>query len=168
MKKTCKNRKRACKICGAAGTMLIVLVIILCAFLVLPGVFGYRMYHVLSGSMEPKMPVQSLIYVREGKPEEVKETDIIAFYGSEEESGIITHRVVKNNIVSGTFRTKGDANAAEDPLPVPYDNFIGKVVMTVPYLGKVLTCMTSLYGKAAAACIILLGAVLHLICSRAS
>ena len=112
--------------------------------------------------MEPGMPVGSLIYVCEKKPEEVKETDIIAFYGSAEDGGIITHRVVKNNVVSGTFQTKGDANEAEDPMPVPYDNFIGTVAVTVPYLGKVLTCMTSRYGKAAAVCVILLGVVLNL------
>ena len=162
MKKKQNDRKKACKACSAVGTTLIVAVIVLCALLVLPGFFGYHMYHVLSGSMEPGMPVGSLIYVCEKKPEEVKETDIIAFYGSAEDGGIITHRVVKNNVVSGTFQTKGDANEAEDPMPVPYDNFIGTVAVTVPYLGKVLTCMTSRYGKAAAVCVILLGVVLNL------
>ena len=152
----------AFRVCGAVGTTMIVLVSVLCSLLVVPGFFGYHMYHVLSGSMDPAMPVGSLIYVSEESPEEVKEEDIIAFFSSVEESGIITHRVKKNNIVSGTFQTKGDANEAEDPMPVPYRNFIGKVVFTVPYLVKALTCMTSLDGKAAAACVILLGVVLNL------
>ena len=158
--------KKSGKILSAVGTILIILVILLCSLLVLPGIFGYRTYHVLSGSMEPKMPVGSLIYVQEGEPEDVKEEDIIAFYSSLEDSGIITHRVVENNIVSGTFQTKGDANEKADPMPVSYDNYIGKVIFTIPWLGKVLTCMTSLYGKAAAACVVLLGAVLNFVGSR--
>lgn len=154
------------KICSAAGTILILIVIILCSLSVLPEVFGYHMYHVLSGSMEPKMPVGSLIYVQEGAPEEVEAEDIIAFYGSIEDAGIITHRVVENNIVSGTFKTKGDANEKEDPLPAAYDTYIGKVVCIIPFLGKVLTCMTSVYGKVAAVCVVLLGAVLNFIGGR--
>lgn len=152
--------KKSGKICSITGTILILLVIVLCSMLVLPGIFGYHMYHVLSGSMEPEMPVGSLVYVQESVPEEVEAEDIIAFYGSLEDEGIITHRVVENKIVTGTFRTKGDANEKEDPMPVPYDNYIGKVVFIIPWLGKVLTCMTSLYGKAAAAGVVLLGALL--------
>ena len=61
---------------------MILVVIALCSLLVLPGIFGYHMYHVLSGSMEPEMPVGSLIYVHEEKPEDIEEQDIIAFYSS--------------------------------------------------------------------------------------
>lgn len=161
------GRKRGVgRICGVAGTALIVLVILLCSLLVLPGMVGFHMYDVLSGSMEPEIPVGSLLYVRKGEPEDVEEKDIIAFYGSLEDSGIITHRVVKNNVVSGTFTTKGDANEKEDPAPVPYDNYIGRVALTVPYVGRVLTIMTSLEGKIAAACVVLLGVVLNLIGGR--
>ncbi len=154
------------RVCSAAGILLIVAVILLCSLLVLPGMIGFHMYNVLSGSMEPAIPVGSLLYVRSGEPEDVEEKDIIAFYGSLEDSGIITHRVVKNNVVSGTFTTKGDANEKEDPAPVPYDNYIGRVALTVPYVGRVLTIMTSLEGKIAAACVVLLGVVLNLIGGR--
>ena len=161
-----ENRKpghRAGRILGAVGTTMIVIVVLLCCLLVLPKFFGYQMYHVLSGSMEPEIPVGSLICVREGTPEEVPDEAVIAFYGSLEDSGIITHRVVKNNVVSGTFRTKGDANEQEDPLPVPYENYIGTVALTVPHLGMFLVCLTSFYGKLAAAALIALGVVLNLV-----
>lgn len=150
------------KLCSVLGTLLIVLVILLCSALVLPGFFGCHMYHVLSGSMEPELPVGSLIFVKGGAAEDAAEGDIIAFYGSLENEGIITHRVVKNNVVSGTIRTKGDANDGEDPLPVPYDNYIGRITFHVPYLGRVLTGLTSLYGKLAAVGVVLLGVVLNL------
>lgn len=165
-KEEIKKRKRAGgrigRILSGIGNILIILVILLCSLLLVPKFFGFHMYDVLSGSMEPSMPIGSLIYVQSGEPEEIEEGDIIAFYASLEDAGIITHRVVKNNVVSGTFQTKGDANEKEDPIPIPYDNYIGRVRMTVPYMGKVLTCMTSLYGKIAAACVVLMGVVLNL------
>lgn len=150
------------RILSITGIALIVLVIALCSLLVLPEFLGFRMYHVLSGSMEPEIPVGSLLYVREGQPEEVEAEDIIAFYSSVEDGGIITHRVVENNVVSGLFHTKGDANEAEDPMPVDYDNYIGSVAFSLPYMGKALTVMTSFYGKIAAMCVIVLGVILNL------
>ncbi len=161
-----KKKSIVGRICGVTGTMLIVAVIVLCSLLVFPEFFGFRMYNVISGSMEPEIRVGSLIYVQSTEPEGIEEKDIIAFFSSVEDGSIITHRVVKNGVVSGTFTTKGDANSSEDPTPVPYDNFIGKVVLTIPYLGEVLTIMTSFYGKIGAASLILLGAVLNLIGSR--
>ena len=154
------------RVCSIIGILMIVAVIILCSLLVLPEMIGFHMYHVISGSMEPTIKVGSLLYVREENVEEIKEEDIIAFYSSVEEGSIITHRVVKNNIVSGASRTKGDANDTEDPTPVPYENFIGKVVLTIPYIGQLLTVMTSFYGKIAAACVVLMGVVLNLIGGR--
>jgi len=37
------------------------------------------------------------------------------------------------------------------------------VALSIPYIGKLLTIMTSLYGKIAAACVVVLGLVLNLI-----
>ena len=134
------------RVCSVTGTALILLVIVLCSLLVLPGALGYRMYHVLSGSMEPTIPVGSLLYVEGG--------------------GIITHRVTENNVVMGRFHTKGDANEQEDPLPVSYEAYIGRVVYALPLAGALLTVMTSFYGKLAAMGVVLLGVGLSLIGSR--
>ena len=149
--KTKQGHSRIRKVISATGILLLVAVIALCSLLVVPGFFGYHMYH-----------VGSLIYVLEEAPEDIKEEEIIAFYSDQEGTGIITHRVVKNNVVSGTFTTKGDANAGEDPMPTAYDNLIGKVVLAVPGMGGVMTVMTSFYGKIAAACVIALGVLLNL------
>ena len=164
-----RNRKTGGSVkavCRITGTIMIIVVIVLCSLLVVPGIFGYQTYHVVSGSMEPTLGVGSLIYIQEGSPEEAKEEDIIVFYSSLEDGGIITHRVVKNNVVSGTFRTKGDANDSEDPTPVSYDNYIGRVTLAIPYMGKVLMILTSLYGKIAGVCIVALGVILNLAGSR--
>lgn len=165
-KKDQRRENRIGGILSMTGTVLIAAVIVLCSMLVLPGIFGFHMYHVLSGSMEPAIPVGSLLYVKDVPPEDVEEKDIIAFYSSLEDGGIITHRVTENHVVSGTFDTKGDANDGEDPTPVPYDNYIGLVVGKLPYMGKLLTVMTTFYGKIAAACVVVLGALLNFIGKR--
>lgn len=158
-----RKNKRAGGVLGIIGIIMITAVIILCSMLVLPGIFGYHMYNVISGSMEPAVKVGSLIYVCGDEPAEIKENDIIAFYSSLEDGGIITHRVVENNVVAGRFRTKGDANDTEDLTPIEYDNYIGKVCFIIPYMGELFTVMSSTYGKIAAACMTLLGALLSVL-----
>lgn len=158
--------RRLGRACGIAGTICIVFVIVLYSLLVFPEAVGVHTYNVISGSMEPAIHIGDLIYVKNGRAEEAEAEDVIAFYSGLQEGSIITHRVVSNNVVSGTLITKGDANAGEDPEPVPYDCYIGKVSLTIPAMGKLLVIMTSFYGKIAAACLIALGAVLSFAGSR--
>ena len=78
---------------------------------------GVQVYSVLSGSMEPKYPVGSLIYVKAVDPYELKSGDVITFMLNE--NTVATHRIVEvvpDESDSGVvrFRTKGDANEAED------------------------------------------------------
>ena len=51
---------------------MIIVVILLCSLLVLPKVFGFQTYHVISGSMEPALKVVSLIFIQEGDPKEAE------------------------------------------------------------------------------------------------
>lgn len=56
----------------------------------------------------PALKVGILLYILEDRPEAVEDEEIIAYYSSLEDGGIITYRVVKNNVAAGSFRTKGD------------------------------------------------------------
>lgn len=141
-------------------------IILLCMPLVLPKILGYQTYAVISGSMEPAIHVGSLVYVKDVEAEEVQEGDVIAFYSAADTGAIITHRVEKNQVVSGQFITKGDANEAEDPLPIKYELFIGKVVLDIPVLGKILSMMVTLQGKLATGGIVLFAIILHLIAGK--
>ncbi len=158
-----KARKTASVACSITGTVLLVLVILLCIPAVLPRMMGYEVYTVVSGSMEPEIPVGSLICIEGAEPTEIAEGEVIAFYSSVDAGAVITHRVVENRVISGEFITKGDANEKEDMLPVPYENVIGRAVFTVPVLGALLEKAASPTGKAAAACLVLAGAVLNVL-----
>jgi len=113
--------------------------------------------------MEPAIPVGSLVYVKSMEPRDVEKEDVIAFYGGRDANALITHRVVENRVIMGEFITKGDANQTEDMNPAAYEQFVGRVEMTIPKLGILAKIMTGREGKIAAGCMIGLAVVLHLL-----
>lgn len=163
MKSQGKKKTLLARVCSVLGTILLIVLILACVPLTVPRMFGYNIYTVVSGSMEPEIPTGSLVYVKNMEPEEVKEKEIIAFYSAIDGNSIITHRVVTNSTLMGEFITKGDANEGNDVNPVAYDHFIGRVSLSVPIAGGLAQMFTSTFGKIAAASMIVLAVVLHLI-----
>jgi signal peptidase len=86
---------------------------------------------VFSGSMEPAIPVGGIVVIKPVDPETLKIGDIICFKLTEPTS--ITHRII--NIIDLGFITKGDANEDPDQWIVKKENVIGKVILTVPFVG---------------------------------
>lgn len=121
-------------------TVLVALVVVLAVLLVGVRVVGLTPYVVLSGSMEPTYHTGSLIYVKKVDPFTIEAGTPITFMLDED--NIATHRVVEvvpdeTDSTVVRFRTKGDANDAEDGSLVHYKNVIGTPVFTIPYLGYV-------------------------------
>ena len=131
-------------LCNVLGTLLLVLVVALCAPVTVPMLAGYQVYDVVSGSMEPEIPIGSVVYVKDVSPGEVKEGDVIAFY---DRDGIVVHRVVINRTSLGEFVTKGDANETEDLNPIPYESFVGIVEAKIPMMGTFMAIFASTVGK---------------------
>lgn len=146
--------RRAAFCLRAAGTVLLIALVAFCLPLTVPRLFGCHIYAVVSGSMEPAIPTGSLVYIGESAPEDVEEGAVIAFYGVRDQASIITHRVTENRRLMGEFITKGDANRTEDPNPVPYDQYIGKVVRCIPGAGSAAEAFTSRAGKLTAGALI--------------
>ena len=86
---------------------------------------------VYTGSMEPAIPVGSVVVIKPVDPETLKIGDIICFQLSEPTS--ITHRII--NITGEGFITKGDANEDPDTRIVKKEKVIGKAIFTVPFIG---------------------------------
>ena len=146
------------------GVVLIVAVIVFCLPMTAPRLFGYEPFEIVTGSMEPEIPVGSAVYAKTGEDlTQISEGDIIAFY----EGGTVTvHRVVTNRTTLGEFVTKGDANNAEDLQPVLYDNVIGPAVAHYPYLGRAMAIFSSTAGKVYLALIVACGVMLILLAGR--
>ena len=82
----------------------------------------------------------SLIYVKKVDPYTIEEGQPITFMLDEDT--IATHRVVgivpdEEDPTVIRFRTKGDANDAEDGSLVHYKNVIGTPIFSIPYLGYI-------------------------------
>ena len=142
------------------GTLLIVVVICVCIPIAVPSLLGYQEFDVITGSMEPELPVNSIVYVKEAEQADLKAGDIIAFSAGD---GVVTHRIVSIDESSKMITTKGDANSANDPSQVAFGAVYGKVVYKFPFLGGVATFLSDLSGKLIALGLILLGMALKAI-----
>lgn len=150
-------------LCNLLGTFILLAIIASCLSIVVPKLSGYQVFHIVSGSMTPEIPIGSIVYVQPTEPEDVQSDDIIAF---QFDDSVITHRVVTNHIVEGNFTTKGDANEVEDERRVDYDELIGKVVRHYPYLGELLLVYSTNVGKIYIILFAACGAMLNVLASR--
>ena len=155
-----KGRKFFPALCSVFGTVILLGVIAAFFPLTVPRLMGYNIYEVVSGSMEPEIPVGSVIYVKAAEPETVEAGDIIAFV---QNGSVITHRVEENRYVEGEFITKGDANSEEDTVPVPYDSLVGKSVYHLPVLGTLMTMLAGDVGKLYALAFAACGVMFHML-----
>ena len=140
--------KTAADICKAIRNILLFLMALAGVLSVLPVLLGYRAYTIVSGSMEPSIPLGSVVYVKPSQPEDIQPGDVIVFYGGRDGDAVTTHRVVENRAADREFITRGDANADNDMLPRPYESLIGRVGFSVPLLGRILTVLSSNAGRA--------------------
>jgi signal peptidase len=121
----------------AKTIILILIAIIAIVFLVFyrpVALWGDTLYEpVFTGSMEPAIPVGSVVVIKPVDPETLKTGDVICFQLSEPTS--ITHRII--NITDEGFTTKGDANEDPDQWTVKKENIIGKLILTIPFIGYI-------------------------------
>lgn len=124
------------KVWNIVSTVLIVIIVLCAVFLMGSRILGFRVYNVISGSMEPTYSVGDLIYVKQVDTDDIKVGDPITFVLNEE-LVVATHRVVKIDAENQHFYTKGDANETADSSPVHFNNVIGVPKFSIPYLGYV-------------------------------
>lgn len=150
-------------LCNVLGTLLILSVIAMMLPSLVPQLMGYRVYNVVSGSMEPAIPVGSMIFVRPTEAEEIREGDVIAFY---RHGVVVTHRVLDNKKISQQFVTKGDANELADMESIAYADLLGRVDHHIPMLGDITAHITTPIGKIYLFAIILCGLLFNILASR--
>ena len=150
-------------LCSILGTLILLAVILSALPLALPRLFGYEAYSVISGSMEPALPVGSVVYVEPAEVSQIHVGEIIAF---DDEGTVVTHRVIESRPQEGAFITKGDANQSPDITPTPYWKLIGRVKLCIPLLGRVLSLFVLREGKLALGSFALSGVLLRMFGTR--
>lgn len=121
------------KICNWISRIIFLILLILVLLLFVPNFVGFKTFSVISGSMEPDIPVGSLVYTKSVEFEDIEIGDVISYKLSEDT--MVTHRVNSINAENNTLITKGDANDDVDGSEVQKSQIVGKVIFTVPYLG---------------------------------
>lgn len=133
-----------------AGACWIASAVAVVALSTVPRLTGHELFIVRSGSMEPAIQTGSVVVVRPVLPATLRAGDVITFDRTDGLAVTVTHRIVaiEGNPSNPTFRTKGDANANEDPVPVSYTGMGGKVVASIPYLGYVQNALSQPLARA--------------------
>lgn len=132
------------KLVNVVVDLFTVLIMIYLIFLAICGVSKCIPYIVLSGSMEPSIRTGSLCIVDTRVPfDQIKVGDVVAFVTGNGQ--MVTHRAVV--IRDGMIETKGDANAVTDGFTTSEVNYHGKTLLSIPYLGYVISWVQTVRGK---------------------
>ena len=146
------------KILSILGTIL--LVILLAVVVVMfnarlsgeaPSVFGYQVFRVSSGSMEPELMIGDVILIKEAEPQDIQKGDIVTYKGEEGDldDKFITHKMIEDpQLVDGryVFHTQGIYDGAV-PDPDWYeDQLLGEFVCKIPFIDSVYSFFLKPYG----------------------
>ncbi|MDR1800144.1 MAG: signal peptidase I, partial [Bifidobacteriaceae bacterium] len=119
---------------------------------------------VVSGSMEPTLPVGSVTFTKTVDASQVEVGDIVTVpqVGAE---GVVTHRVVSTTALDdGRYELvlRGDANKLDDPVPYTVRS-VNEYHFKIPHLG---TCLMWAKAHRLAAALILIGALVFMFIGR--
>lgn len=121
----------------AVNVLFVCLLVALAVTLITPIWLDVQFRGVVSGSMEPAIPVGSVVVVEPVDPAALRYGDVVTYKSPESAGTVVTHRVleVSGPLDARLFRTKGDANDEADLELVPAESVIGRVRFHLPYAG---------------------------------
>lgn len=139
MKNKPENQKLQVKLGSALSTLALVIAVVICFSVIIQVTTngyvqfgGYSLFRVVTGSMEPELPVGSLLVCKEMPIDQIQLSDIVCFRSINPKmlGKVITHRVIAihtNETGALMLETKGDANLTADSEFVTQSNLIGRV-----------------------------------------
>ena len=104
----------------------------------LPMPFGVGTAVVLTGSMEPALSANDLVFVRAA--DSYATGDIVIYQNTNE---LVIHRIV--SIDGETIVTQGDANNTPDD-PISLSSVKGKLAFSIPFIGVLVRALQTLPG----------------------
>ena len=115
-----------------------------------PSLFGYSIYRVSSGSMEPELAIGDIILdVEYTETTELKVGDVITYRGSGDTNGMmITHQIIKAPYTEDGktyIQTKGTANPIAD-MPITLDRIEAVMVCELSFLNTFYNIFFSPWG----------------------
>jgi signal peptidase len=131
--------------------LLVALILVVLATItvarIIPSVTGGSTFVVDGGSMEPAIPLGSVVIALPVAPGDLRVGDVVSVRVGQKEA-VFTHRVVR--LVPRPdglwIETKGDANPTPDPSILPATAVIGRLSVSIPYAGYALRLLSSAPG----------------------
>ena len=99
-----------------------------------PALLGWHATIVSSGSMEPRLPIGSVLLAAPTSPNSLLVGNVVLIHDPAASGRLLSHRVVGRN-AEGDLLTRGDANMRDDSTPAPTSSLIGVGRLLVPYAG---------------------------------
>jgi len=99
------------------------------------GYFKYYTIVIASGSMSPEIDKGDVVVIEKIKnKDKLKKNDVIAYKYN---NIIVVHRIIEiiKTSEENYYYTKGDSNLVEDSYAITEDMIVGKVNITIPYIG---------------------------------
>ena len=119
-------------ICLIAMSIFVLLTVVLTPAGQVPQVMGFSVLRVLTGSMKPEIPADSMLLIQKEDAASLQVGDVISFFSPDPSlNGALK------------FTTKGDANLIEDQYPVDESRVVGKVLFVSNRLGKLLRLISN-------------------------
>ena len=146
------------KVFSIISTVILVILVALVVFIFAvrltgksPSIFGYHIFRVSSGSMEPTLAIGEVILDKEVPVSEIHEGDIISYNGTrgDFDGKVITHKVITEPYKEDGewyLQTMGIAEGCVPDYPITYDQVEGKYICSLPFIDKVYTFFLSPYG----------------------
>jgi signal peptidase I len=132
------------------GTLAIAVALILAALMLVPPLLGLHRYVLVGSSMEPTIHRGSVIFDRVVPVSSLRVGDIITYTPPPGAQGPVahpvTHRIVwvgRDRFGARAFRTKGDANHADDPWRFTLHSATqAQEVFAIPYVGYAIAALS--------------------------
>jgi len=115
-----------------------------------PFVLPYRVYTVLSGSMEPTIPIGAQVVVLKVNAADIRVGDIVTFDLPSNPGVLVTHRVIQvepDGKGGAQWITKGDHNSVPDSWRIPATGFGYRYAFAVPFVGYLFAMLQSPLGR---------------------
>ncbi|NHI88029.1 MAG: signal peptidase I [Candidatus Thorarchaeota archaeon] len=94
---------------------------------------------VTSGSMSPTLERGYLLVLQKHAPGNILVGDIVVYKADWHTEAPVVHRVIQREFVDGEYRyyTQGDANSEPDIGYRTYDDIVGVVILSIPWIGNI-------------------------------
>jgi signal peptidase len=114
-----------------------------------PRVLPYQTFYVFGRSMEPTIPLGSMVVLQPITFDQIKVGDVITVERPDAPGALVTHRVIDTEETPEGlgFITQGDANATPDPWRVHASGEGYRLRFSIPYLGYLLYTFQSPIGR---------------------